>query len=160
MKDAMIQRFLMIATLVTGAGIGFLWPSKKAVPPLAASEIALDKSPDGQFYADVRVNGQPTHFLVDTGSSEIALSEDDARRAGIEVDPSSYELIGDGASGIVRGTQVEIHEIDLDGFQAKDIKAVVVPGTKVSLLGQPFLDRLDEIVIRKDEMHLRYSANS
>ena len=128
--------------------------------PAAPSEIDLEKGSDGQFYADVRVNGQPTHFLIDTGASEIALSEEDARRAGITVDPSTYELIGEGASGIVRGAHVQIHQIDFEGFHAKDIKAVVVPGTQVSLLGQPFLDKLDEIVIQKDEMRLHYGVTS
>jgi len=156
----MIQRLLMIATLVTGAGIGLLWPNRNPVRPAAPSEIDLEKSSDGQFYADARVNGQPIHFLIDTGASEIALSEEDARRAGITVDPSTYELIGEGASGIVRGAHVQIHEIDFEGFHAKDIKAVVVPGTQVSLLGQPFLDKLDEIVIKKDEMRLHYGVNS
>jgi aspartyl protease family protein len=156
----MIQRLLMIATLVAGTGIGLLWPNRNAVRPAAPSEIDLEKGSDGQFYADVRVNGQPTHFLIDTGASEIALSEEDARRAGITVDPSTYELIGEGASGIVRGAHVQIHEIDFEGFHAKDIKAVVVPGTQVSLLGQPFLDKLDEIVIQKDEMRLHYGVTS
>jgi len=150
----------MIATLVAGTGIGLLWPNRNAVRPAAPSEIDLEKGSDGQFYADVRVNGQPTHFLIDTGASEIALSEEDARRAGITVDPSTYELIGEGASGIVRGAHVQIHEIDFEGFHAKDIKAVVVPGTQVSLLGQPFLDKLDEIVIQKDEMRLHYGVTS
>ena len=156
----MIQRLLMIATLVAGTGIGLLWPNRNPVRPAAPSEIDLEKGSDGQFYADVRVNGQPTHFLIDTGASEIALSEEDARRAGITVDPSTYELIGEGASGIVRGAHVQIHQIDFEGFHAKDIKAVVVPGTQVSLLGQPFLDKLDEIVIKKDEMRLHYGVNS
>ena len=156
----MIQRLLMIATLVAGTGIGLLWPNRNAVRPAAPSEIDLEKGSDGQFYADVRVNGQPTHFLIDTGASEIALSEEDARRAGITVDPSTYELIGEGASGIVRGAHVQIHQIDFEGFHAKDIKAVVVPGTQVSLLGQPFLDKLDEIVIQKDEMRLHYGVTS
>ena len=156
----MIQRLLMIATLVAGTGIGLLWPNRNPVRPAAPSEIDLEKGSDGQFYADVRVNGQPTHFLIDTGASEIALSEEDARRAGITVDPSTYELIGEGASGIVRGAHVQIHEIDFEGFHAKDIKAVVVPGTQVSLLGQPFLDKLDEIVIQKDEMRLHYGVTS
>ena len=34
-------------------------------------------------------------------------------------------------------------------------KAVVVQGATVSLLGQPFLESIDEIVIRKSEMVLR-----
>jgi hypothetical protein len=35
-----------------------------------------------------------------------------------------------------------------------------VPGASVSLLGQPFLEKVDEIVIRKGEMRLREDAGS
>ena len=154
----MLGRVLLLATLAAGAAIGAAlpaWHSPSAVPP---SEVSLTKSSDGQFYVDVDVNGHSTHFLVDTGASEIALSEADARAAGIAVDPASYELIGHGASGLVRGQQVTIGRIDLQGIHEKDVGAVVVPAATVSLLGQPFLDKLDEIVIRKDEMRLRYEG--
>ena len=36
--------------------------------------IALDRDSDGHFYADVRINGNPVHMLIDTGASGIALS--------------------------------------------------------------------------------------
>ena len=41
--------------------------------------ITLDRNADGHFYADVRINGNPVHMLIDTGASGIALSRDDAR---------------------------------------------------------------------------------
>ena len=40
------------------------------------------------------------------------------------------------------------------------MKAVVGPGASVSLLGQPFLDKVDQIVIRDGEMRLKYRAGS
>ena len=93
--------------------------------------------------------------MVDTGASEIALTEDDARKVGLQVDPSKYELLGQGASGIVRGQYVELDGIKLGAISESKTKAVVVQGADVSLLGQPFLENIDEIVIRKDEMVLR-----
>lgn len=155
-----MQRLLIIATLAIGVAVGLLWPTKNAASPIAPSEIALEKAGDGQFYADAQVNGQQTHFLVDTGASDIALTEEDARHAGIAIDPANYELIGEGASGLVRGEHVQIRQIDLGGFRAQNVRAVVVPGAQVSLLGQPFLDRLDEITIQKSEMRLHYSSGS
>lgn len=154
----MIERVLLVTTLIVGAAIGLAWPTRHASAPTAGADLSLSKSSDGQFYVDANVNGHSTHFLVDTGSSEIALSEADARAAGIQIDPTNYQLIGQGASGVVRGQHVMIRRIDLEGIHEKDVAAVVVPGTTVSLLGQPFLDNLNEIVIRKDEMHLHYGA--
>ena len=156
----MIERLLLVTTVVAGAAIGLAWPTKHVSAPAIGSDVSLSKSSDGQFYVDADVNGHSTHFLVDTGSSEIALSEADARAAGIPINPSNYQLIGQGASGVVRGQHVTIGRIDLEGIHEKDVAAVVVPATTVSLLGQPFLDKLNEIVIRKDEMHLRYDSSA
>lgn len=156
----MIERVLLIATVGLGAAIGLAWPTRHVSAPPDGAEVSLSKSSDGQFYVDANVNGHSTHFLVDTGSSEIALSEADARAAGIAVDPSNYQLIGQGASGVVRGQHVTIGRIDLEGIHETDVSAVVVPATTVSLLGQPFLEKLNEIVIRKNEMQLRYDGSA
>lgn len=158
----MIERVLFIVTIVGGASLGIFWPLTGKKEPTAATpafEVSLDRSSDRHFYADVKVNGQSLRFLVDTGASEIALTEDDARKAGITVDPRKYELIGHGASGIVRGQFVELQEVELAGLRQTGAKAVVVQGANVSLLGQPFLETFDEIVIRKGEMLLRDSEN-
>lgn len=159
----MIERVLFLATIAGGATLGVFWPLHKSDAPTSASaaiEVALERSSDRHFYADAEINGRSVHFLVDTGSSEIALTEDDARKIGIDVDPSKYELIGQGASGIVRGQYVDLDRIELGGIRESNAKAVVVQGANVSLLGQPFLENVDEIVIRKGEMLLRDQKDS
>ena len=45
---------------------------------------------------------------------------EDARKAGIAVDPEKYELIGHGASGIVRGQYVELQS----GDQTWDLRGI------------------------------------
>ena len=159
----MIERVLFLATIAGGATLGIFWPLHKSEAPASATtalEVTLERNSDRHFYADAEVNGKPVRFLVDTGASEIALTEDDARKVGIEVDPSKYELIGQGASGIVRGQYVDLDQIDLHGLRESNAKAVVVQGANISLLGQPFLENIDEIVIRKGEMLLRDQKDS
>ena len=158
----MLERAALVLTLVGGTAIGVFWPMHKAAAPASAAsptEVTLERNSDKHFYADAKVNGQPVRFLVDTGASEIALTEEDARKAGLTVDPSRYELVGEGASGIVRGQYVELKDVQLDGIRLSDAKAVIVQGANISLLGQPFLEDVDEIVIRKDEMILRDQKN-
>jgi aspartyl protease family protein len=154
----MLERGLLIITLVAGAGVGIFWPIHKhepVAPPTSGAEVTLQRSSDSHFYATANVNGHDIRFLVDTGASEIALTEDDARKVGIKFDPSRYELLGEGASGYVRGQYVKLDDIQLDGFHQESTKAVVVEGANISLLGQPFLENVDEIIIRKGEMVLR-----
>ena len=153
----MIERALIVITLAAGAGVGFFWPTHGSEPTAANSavEVTLSRSSDHHYYATASVNGHDVRFLVDTGASEIALTEDDARKVGIKFDPAKYELIGAGASGYVRGQYVDLKDIRLDGIHQGNAKAVVVEGADISLLGQPFLEKVDEIVIRKGEMTLR-----
>lgn len=159
----MIEKLAIGGTIVAGVAIGLLWPtSHRAQAPgsAAATEVLIERNSDHHYYADANVNGRPVHFMIDTGASETALTEDDAKSIGIAVDPSKYEVIGDGASGMVRGQYVDLKSIDLQGIKQQDAKAVIVPGASVSLLGQPFLEKVDEIVIRKGEMRLKAGAGS
>lgn len=154
----MLERSLLVITLVAGAAVGIFWPTQKQQPAASANsgaEVTLQRSSDHHFYATANVNGRDIRFLVDTGASEIALTEDDARKVGIQFDPSKYELLGEGASGYVRGQFVKLDDIQLEGFHQSSAKAVVVEGANISLLGQPFLENVDEIIIRKGEMVLR-----
>lgn len=153
-----MQKLLVGLLLLTGIALGWLWlASEPAAPRGALKEIVLERSSDGHFYADAALNGHVIRFLVDTGAGAVAITEQDAKAAGIEVSPASYSSIGEGPSGLVRGKFVTVDHLKLEGFEPTDVKAAVVEGASVSLLGQPFLDRLDEIVIRKDVMILRYS---
>jgi aspartyl protease family protein len=121
---------------------------------LGSGAITLDREPDGHFYADVQVNGMPVRFVVDTGASGIALSRDDAQRAGILL---GYEprLVGSGASGDVYGHVVELDRVNLGIKEVRDVTAVVLEGGRQSLLGQSFLAEFDAVSIEGDRMVLR-----
>lgn len=158
----MLEKALLAGTLVAGAAVGIFWPTHRPMADarVAGTEVTLERRSDKHFYADASVNGRPVHFLVDTGASETALTEEDARKIGLKVDPSKYELVGEGASGMVRGQYVDLDSIDLDGIRQSGAKAVIVEGASISLLGQPFLEDVDEIVIRKGEMVLKESSKA
>ena len=158
----MIEKLLLLATIGGGVVIGLLWPTSHhpSAQANAGADVAIERNSDHHYYADAQVNGHAVHFMIDTGASETALTEADAQAIGLNVDPSQYQAIGDGASGIVRGEYVQLKNIDLSGIRQKDAKAVVVAGATVSLLGQPFLEKVDEIVIRNGEMHLKSDGRS
>src|SRR4029453_11216933 len=65
--------------------------------------VELHRDPNGHFYADVQVNGSTLHMLVDTGASDIALSREDARSAGLATSIGMHEVVGRGADGDVHG---------------------------------------------------------
>src|SRR4051795_11621786 len=160
----MFQKLAILATIAAGVTIGLLWPTAQrstAAPTRAGgAEVVIERNSDHHYYADASVNGHSVHFMIDTGASETALTEADARAVGLPIDPSKYEVIGDGASGMVRGQYVQLKSIDLGGIKQRDAKAVVVQGATVSLLGQPFLEKFDQILIRQGEMRLSMDAQS
>jgi aspartyl protease family protein len=118
-------------------------------------ETVLERGMGGHFFTVANINGEPIRFVVDTGATDVALTMDDARRAGIAIDPSKFEVVGTGASGDVRGQVVELNEVDLDGKKASGIHGVVLEGLTVSLLGQNYLRQLDSVSISGDKMTLR-----
>ena len=150
-------KLAVAGVVAAGIGIGLSWPTSRAQSggSNAVHELVIERAPDGHYYADAEVNGAPVHFLIDTGTTTIALSQDDAKKAGITVSSSEFELIGQGASGLVRGKEVTLDRIVLNGAEQDGAKAAVVEGTPTSLLGAQFLDTMDEIVIRQGEMTLR-----
>ncbi|HEY0629087.1 MAG TPA: TIGR02281 family clan AA aspartic protease [Sphingomicrobium sp.] len=117
--------------------------------------IVLERSGDGHFYADAEINGQSIRMLVDTGASAIALSRDDAQRAGIGVSIGMPEVVGQGASGDVHGEVVTIDRVALGDKEAESVTAVVLDGGETSLLGQSFLSKFDSVEITGDVMVLR-----
>src|SRR2546421_8306268 len=160
----MIEKVAIVGVIGAGLAIGLLWPTHHSrasgADTTAGAEVVVERSSDHHYYADANVNGHSVHFMIDTGAGETALTEADARAIGIPIDPSKYQVIGDGASGLVRGQYVQLKTIDLNGIRQQDAEAVIVPGANVSLLGQPFLEKVDEIVIRQGEMRLRSDLHS
>jgi aspartyl protease family protein len=165
--------------IAVGIGIGLMIPAEgrkedapapEAAPQAAAAvetapaaapsaswggETRLKRAEGGHFYATALVNGQPVEFVVDTGATTVALTVEDARRIGIPVDPGSFEVIGSGASGPVRGQNVTIDRVSLDGKEVRTLRGAVLEGLEVSLLGQAYLSRIGSVTMSGGEMVLR-----
>jgi aspartyl protease family protein len=117
--------------------------------------IELSREDDGHFYADVQVNGATLHMLVDTGASEIALSREDARTAGLGVSIGMPEVVGRGADGDVHGEIATLDRVALGEKTVEGLQAVVLNSGEQSLLGQSFLSKFDTVQIQGDKMFLR-----
>jgi aspartyl protease family protein len=121
----------------------------------AGGGLTLKREPDGHFYADSLINGATIRMLVDTGASGIALSRDDARRAGIGISIGMPNVVGQGAGGDVHGEMVMLDRVSLGGKSAEAMPAIVLDGGDQSLLGQAFLGKFASVEIRGDTMVLR-----
>lgn len=144
-----MQRAFFI-TVAVGVIIGLMWPSgpQSAPTPTAAAvtvpagdlkETVLERSAGGHFYANVEVNGELVRFLVDTGATSVALTERDAERIGMKLDRGSYQTVGMGAGGPVRGQMVKLDRVSLDGKEVRGLSGMVLQGSDMNLLGQDYL---------------------
>ena len=134
-------------------------PSTSSVSSAAAPSIGgwttLDRGLGGHFFADAQVNGATVHFLIDTGASSVALTADDARRAGLQFSSQEFSPVGSGASGEVRGKLVSLDHVSLGGRSVDNVAGVILEGGEMSLLGQSFLSKMGTIEISGDRMTIR-----
>lgn len=127
-----------------------------AAPPISSGigSVVIERAADGHFYADAKVNGIDTRFLVDTGATSVVLTRADARRAGIGAGDFTARAMG--AGGEVRLQPVTLARLAIGPMAADNVPAMVAEqGLPVSLMGQSMLRRWGEVTIAGDRMVLR-----
>jgi len=125
-------------------------PSQQA----GAAEVTLPRAADGHYYAQLHIQGQEISFMVDTGASEVVLTQRDAHRLGI--DPASLLYLGQAftANGPVRTARVDLSDVRLGPFTDASLAASVNEGAMDgSLLGMAYLGQF-HITISGDQMVL------
>lgn len=110
--------------------------------------IELPRASDGHYYLTAQVNGATIAFIVDTGASDIVLSETDARAAGIDTGALVYTGRAMTANGEVRTAPVRLDRIAIGPITDRSVPAVVNQGQlDTSLLGMRYLQRFSSIEI-------------
>ncbi|PSC03539.1 TIGR02281 family clan AA aspartic protease [Alsobacter soli] len=118
------------------------------LPPSRSSygrpTVVLLADPRGHYQAEPQINGAKIRTLVDTGASVVALSAEDARRAGIFPAGADYRIPVGTANGTVKAAPVTLREVRLDAIVLRDVEAMVLPEGRLqgTLLGMSFLRRL------------------
>jgi len=95
--------------------------------------------------------------LVDSGASIVALTYDDARRAGVFVRGSDYTQRVSTANGFARVAPVVLDRISIGAITVRHVPAAVTePGSlATSLLGMSFLARLRRVDMRAGTLLLQ-----
>ncbi|WP_377504914.1 TIGR02281 family clan AA aspartic protease [Octadecabacter sp. R77987] len=110
---------------------------------------------DGHFYLTLDVNGQPIEFLVDTGATQVVMTQRDAEIVGIDLDSLAYLGTAYTANGPVDVAAVRLNTVTLGEIEDRDIRALVNAGDlDQSLLGMSYLDLFERIEITGDALIL------
>jgi aspartyl protease family protein len=128
------------------AAVGLWDDIRGSLAPRAAivgdGRIEVPVAPDGHFYLTATIDGADITFVVDTGASEIVLTEADARAAGIPTGNLSYTGRAQTANGMVTTAPVTLDSLTLGGVTDRAVSAVVNGGDlDTSLLGMAYLSR-------------------
>ena len=132
-----------------------LIPTQQALVTPEGKAVTVPRALNGHYYLELRVNGEPIMFTVDTGATDMVLSHADAESAGI--DPGNLAYLGSAgtANGLVRTARVMLSEVALENIVDRDVRAVVTDGDLgSSLLGMTYLQRFSRIEIAGDELIL------
>ena len=157
LQHAMIWGFIFVGVV---AAIG-LWEdvnrttSRDQITRLDDGRIAVRRQADGHYYLTAEVNDAPIRFVVDTGATDIVLTQADAQRAGLAPEDLNFFGRANTANGEVRTAPVRLDQMVLGDISDFDVPAVVNGGEmKDSLLGMGYLQRWGRIEIADGELIL------
>ena len=137
-----------------------MWPEiQRTITPrqsiVDGTTIVLPLARDGHYYLTLDINNVPVEFVVDTGASQVVLTQDDAKRIGLNPSSLSYLGTASTANGTVRTAAVRLDTVSLGGITDRSVRAVVNDGQMFgSLLGMTYLSNFDSITIKDGQLIL------
>lgn len=110
---------------------------------------------DGHFWVNGEINGMSARFLIDSGATVTAISDDVARQAGLNVDESGPGVVMRTANGAVLARRSSINGLTLGPVRTNDLPVIVSERFNgVNVLGMNFLSRLKSWRVENGEMVL------
>ncbi|WP_072390902.1 TIGR02281 family clan AA aspartic protease [Hyphomicrobium sp. CS1GBMeth3] len=116
----------------------------------------LDADTDGHYYARAEINGRPLDVMVDTGASMVALTYEDAERAGLRLRPSDFTAQVSTANGVAAVAPVTLERVTIGRITVRNVRAAVTERGRLAktLLGMSFLSRLARVDISSGRLTL------
>lgn len=123
----------------------------------ANGDVTLNRQNDGHFHAQLEIGNVAIPMIVDTGATQVVLTQGDAERAGVRPSTADFNGYAETAGGRVLVAQVTLDRVRLGNIELHGVQASVVRGTvlRSSLLGQSVLNRMNSITIEGGQMRLR-----
>jgi len=136
-------------------------PSAGAETRVATAEfgtvVEIEAGRHGHFNTEAEINGRTIEVMVDTGATMVALSYEDAERAGIYLNKGDFTQAVSTANGVARFAPVTLDRVGVGDILVRDVPAAVAEPRrlKTSLLGMSFLGRLSRFDMRAGTLVLQ-----
>jgi aspartyl protease family protein len=123
--------------------------------PGFSGEVRLKADRRGHFVFTGKVDGRPVTFMADTGASIVALTYEDARRAGLSPGRLDFNARVSTPNGIAKVAPV-LSRVRVGSITVRNVQAAVAEegALDVNLLGMSFLGRLESFNMRGNELIL------
>ena len=117
--------------------------------------IEIPISLNGHYNLRLRINDVSVDFVVDTGATDIVLSQADASRIGLDLGQLAFTGRASTANGIVETARVTLDKIEIANVIDRNVSAIVNKGELFgSLLGMGYLQRWGRIEIENGVLSL------
>ncbi len=122
----------------------------------STGDVTLRAIDGGHFEASAEINGRDIDVMVDTGATIVALTYEDAERAGIFTKPSDFNNAVSTANGVAKVAPVTIAAISIGNITVRNVRGAVAERGKLhrTLLGMSFLGKLSRVEMRKNALVL------
>ena len=123
--------------------------------PGFSGEVRLKADRRGHFVFTGKVDGRPVTFMADTGASIVALTYEDARRAGLSPGRLDFNARVSTPNGIAKVAPV-LSRVRVGSITVRNVQAAVAEegALDVNLLGMSFLGCLESFNMRGNELIL------
>lgn len=165
---SVVRNAILWALLFTGVVTAHgLWremtPRLMGVQLVEGRALEVRRGRDGHFQLTLDVAGAPgtapvpVRFLLDTGATDMVLTQADAVRLGFAAEDLSFTGTARTANGVTRTAQVWLEQVRLGETEQRNVRALVNGGElHVSLLGMGYLSRFSRLEIMGDRLRIEY----
>ena len=121
--------------------------------------VRIRMSPDGHFWARVRLNGVERRMLIDSGATITAISQQTADAASIA--PGRMPVMIETANGTVAARRGSIETLAIGTLETRDVGVVVSPSFgQLDVIGMNFLSRLHSWRVENNVLVLEPKADA
>ena len=116
-------------------------PGGYAVPQ--KQQISIPRGQGGHYWSSGSINGKSVQFLIDTGASNVAISELTAQQLGIDYKKGDVGMANT-AAGAVPTWNLRLQQVTVGGITLLGVDATVMAGNAPvePLLGMSYLSRV------------------
>lgn len=122
---------------------------------VSGGETRVPIAADGHYWLTAKVNGVEAPFMVDTGATLTAISDDLAQRAGLQPRAGGVPVRLQTANGVVDADLTTVEQISFGNISAEGLDAVISTSFgRTNVIGMNLLSRLASVRIEQNELIL------